>query len=499
METRFLKDEVWYGGGSRIGTRMPLTKKVTAVFDLRINPTPNQAAALFLSNRGRYIYGEQGFQIQFNQGRMEWTTEGRLVEGFENLRGAYLAAAKHFPPQGQPAGKLFERPIYNTWIELTFYQEQQAVLDYANQIIAAGLPTGTLMIDDGWSTYYGDWQFDRQKFPQPEQMIRQLHQLGFEVMLWVCPFVTPDTLAFRTARDQGLLVRQADGKPLVVEWWNGYSAVLDLSNPAADVWLTEQLAELQAIGIDGFKFDAGDSVYYGRDNQTYGSVSPNQQSLLWAQLAARYPYNELRVSFNAGGLPLLQRLCDKNHDWGNNGIASLVPDSLLAGLIGSPYVCPDMIGGGEYLNFAENVERLDHELFIRHAQIAALLPAMQFSAGPWRILEPAELEQIRQAMELRRQYQERILELVDESSRTGEPIIRYMEYEFPNQGLSQVIDQYMLGSKLLVAPICEKGKTGRKVHLPAGQWRYQEKLFEGGKEVELTVGENGLIILERQP
>ena len=166
--------------------------------------------------------------------------------------------------------------------------------------------------------------------------------------------------------------------------------------------MKEQLDALQKLGIDGFKFDAGDSIYYRRDNVTYGNVKPDEQCQLWAEFGEQYPFNEYRVTVQAGGYALLQRLCDKEHSWGTEGIASLIPDILLQGITGHPYGCPDMIGGGEYLNF-QNMEAggLDEELFVRHAEIACLMPAMQFSAAPFRVLKKENFEAILRSIQMR--------------------------------------------------------------------------------------------------
>lgn len=49
----------------------------------------------------------------------------------------------------------------------------------------------------------------------------------------------------------------------MIYWWNGASAVLDLSNPGAEKWFTSELQHLvDEYGVDGFKFDAGDSYFY---------------------------------------------------------------------------------------------------------------------------------------------------------------------------------------------------------------------------------------------
>jgi alpha-glucosidase (family GH31 glycosyl hydrolase) len=64
-----------------------------------------------------------------------------------------------------------------------------------------------------------------------------------------------------------------------------------------------------------------------------------------------------------------------------------------------------------------------------------------------------------------------ILELARNAARTGEPMMRYMAYVFPEEGFETVMDQYMLGDKYLVAPVMTKGVTARKVKFPRGVWR----------------------------
>ena len=63
-----------------------------------------------------------------------------------------------------------------------------------------------------------------------------------------------------------------------------------------------------------------------------------------------------------------------------------------------------------------------------------------------------------------------ILELAKHASKTGEPIVRYMEYEFPNEGYENIKDQFMLGKKYLVAPVLTEADE-RIITLPRGKWR----------------------------
>lgn len=495
MRIKILENEYWYGSCVKYGVNMPLHKESNCVLDFTSNATPNQAMPFLLSSKGRYLWRKNGFKISFKEGEMVFPDDVIVKEGFNNLKGAYLASMQErFPFRGLvPAKELFEKVIYNTWIELTFNQNQKDIMDYCKDIIKHGMPAGILMIDDGWSEYYGDWRFHKGKFPDPETMIKTLHQMGFHVMLWVCPYISPDTVAYRHALAEDLLIKTKEGEPYLAKWWNGYSAVLDMSNPKAKEWLHSQLLELKAMGIDGFKFDGGDSIYYCQDNLTYGNVTPDEQSKLWAEFGEEFSYNEYRVTFGCGGYGLLQRLCDKEHSWGDHGVASLIPDTLLQGITGHPFSCPDMVGGGEYLNFIETEDsKLDQELFVRHSEIACLMPAIQFSKAPFRILSGENFKAILKGLNHRGRYLDGISQLIKEAGSTGEPVIRYMSYEFPQEPVEGIIDQFMIGKNLLIAPIYKKGSRGRQVYLPEGTWKYKEEWVESKGETIYIESEFGV-------
>ncbi|MCR4694476.1 MAG: glycoside hydrolase family 31 protein [Pseudobutyrivibrio sp.] len=501
MQINILENEYWYGGCVKYGTKMPFSRETAFTVDTTLNPTPNQAMPFLVSSKGRYIWRDTGFRAEFMRGWILVPDDCQVWSEGKNLKDAYLAAcAKHFSFDGRiPAIELFDKPIYNTWIELTFYQSQKAVENYAEKILASGLPAGVLMIDDGWSEYYGDWRFHSGKFPEPEKMIKKLHDAGFKVMVWLGPFITADTVAFRYARNHDLLIKNPDGSPYIVDWWNGYSAVYDMSNPEAVAHFRGQLDALMEMGVDGFKFDGGDSTHYDRENVTYANTSANEQAKLWGVFGEEYPFNEFRVTFDEGGAPLLQRLCDKDHSWEVDGLGGIVPDTLAQGITGHPFACPDMIGGGEYLNFQHAMEsKLDEELFVRHCQTAALMPSMQFSAAPYRVLGKEAFDKVLAAVKLREKYEDYIVGLVKEAGKTGEPVARYMTYEFPDENCEEIVDQFMLGKELLVAPILTKSAKGRKVYLPKGKWSRQY-MTDGKESILESSGEDFEVMEEAEP
>ena len=294
-------------------------------------------------------------------------------------------------------------------------------------------------------------------------------------------------------------MKNADGTVAIREWWNGYSAILDMSNPNAKAWIKEQLDYLvNEYGVDGFKFDAGDARFYHEDDITYGDVSPNEQSFLWADFAQEYKFNELRAAMNNGGQSLAQRLADKDHRWGQGGIESLIPHHLIQSLFGYAYNCPDMVGGGEYLNFLSNKGKLDPELFVRHAQISCLMPMMQFSAAPWRFLPQEYNKACYEATKIRELFMEDIEALYRQTAKVGLPITAPIEFFYPHEGLQDEKQSFLLGDKILVVPVTKKGISKQEVKLPKGVWRdLSGKEVIGGKSVIVDVDLNTILVYRR--
>ena len=47
------------------------------------------------------------------------------------------------------------------------------------------------------------------------------------------------------------------------------------------------------------------------------------------------------------------------------------------------------------------------------------------------------------------------MELARAAANTGEPIVKYLDYVFPNQDLATVNDQFLLGDNIMGAPMLE--------------------------------------------
>ena len=500
-----LPSECWWGAFDnpsswRLNERgesyaFPFDATMSFEADFRSDNYSNNCVPFLVSSRGRYIWSEGPFKAAFRKGviTLEGTAPIELKEAGSTLREAYLAAsAAHFPPSGAiPPEAFIAIPQYNTWMELIYNQNQADILKYAADIVANGFPTDAVfMVDDNWQKYYGNFEFKPERFPDPKGMIDALHAMGFKVMFWLSPFVSPDSPEYRDLAKQGAFVLDAkEDRPAVVSWWNGFSALLDMSNPVACEWLSAQLQGMQErYGVDGFKFDAGDAGNYDparirvHDGVSYGQAHTE----LWCRFAAQFPYNELRASWKMAGQSVVMRLCDKKYAW--EAVQTLVPAMINASMEGHIFVCPDMIGGGEFTSFLDlDPSEIDQEQIVRSCQIHAVMPMMQFSVAPWRILSKENLEICRKAAWLHAELGPYLLEQARKGAVSGEPVVRPMDYAFPGEGFEACADQYMLGDRYLVAPMLTPG-TRREVRLPAGTWKDETgRTYEGGRTYTLDV------------
>lgn len=487
--------ENWWGAANFFGAKMPFTAKTDLEIDLRRNNYHNQCASFLLSDRGRVVWADAQAKFTLKNGEIAVEAASDIVveQGGASLPEAYRHAMRTwFPASGKmPDPLFFSAPQINTWIELTYHQNEKDILAYAQSMLDNGVPAGVLMIDDTWQAGYGDWRFEPTRFRDPKGMVDRLHGMGYKVMLWMCPYVGMDLPAFRRIawgvnpddvrgypRKGGFFTVKGskparngriDAKPCL--WWNGISAFLDFSHPNANAWFAETLDGLaRDYGVDGFKLDGADLSAYLLDDRDASDPQATCGSLNngYAAYALKYPFCEIRNLWRMQQMPVVVRLHDKPHTY--EALRRIVADMIGAGLIGQPFICPDMVGGGEWTTFIPG-SPFDPELFVRSAQIHALCPMMQFSASPWRVLDAEKQKIVRDTVALRQKFAPAIVALARKAAADGEPILRNLEYNYPGQGYAAVIDQFMMGTDLLVAPQMDKGAASRPVVVPPGTWK----------------------------
>jgi alpha-glucosidase (family GH31 glycosyl hydrolase) len=330
--------------------------------------------------------------------------------------------------------------------------------------------------------------FDAAKFPDAKGMVARLHAAGFKVTLWVMPFCEESSAAYAEGAERGYFVTSSESagiglKPGFFRWWNSAPAVaLDVTNPAAVAWFLGRLRQLQAdVGIDGFKFDAGEPCFLPAGFVTHAPLShPSEYTRAWvSQVAAQFELAEVRTGHRTQAVPLLTRMGDRFSEWGvDNGLGSIIPTLLTSGVLGYPFCLPDMIGGNAYFGRSPNPE-----LMVRWAQANALMPAVQFSIAPWD-LSPTADALITASLAQREGALDTICALSDAAAAELEPICRPMWWLDPNDAATFAIDdQFALGDDVIVAPVVARGAVARDVYLTRGRWRdaaHPQTVYEGG-------------------
>ena len=309
----------------------------------------------------------------------------------------YMSRKYFERPQCPPDMRMFADPIWSTWARYKEAVNRENVLEYAKEILEHGVPYSQIEIDDMYSSFYGELDFDEVKFPSAKGMIEKLHQDGFRVTVWVHPFVNQDAPCFDEGVQQGYFVYTEDPVtssrvPALVKWWQGVGALIDMTNSSATEWFINRLEKMRAdFGIDSFKFDAGEIGYLPIGGKTKKKLeNPSQFTAAYIDVVEKFGgLVEARAATQTQKHGIFVRMMDKDSIWGyNNGLKTMIPTALMMGILGYPFILPDMIGGNAYGD--QGVSDLilpEKELYIRWMQLSAFMPSMQFSIAPWQFDE----------------------------------------------------------------------------------------------------------------
>ncbi len=368
------------------------------------------------------------------------------------------------------------------------YYPEAEVRELAAQFRRRHIPCDVIHLDIHYLDGYRIFTWDRERFPDPPQMLRDLREQGFRVISIIDPGVKVDP--GYAVHDEGLardvFCRLPDGPLLKAPVWPGQCYFPDFTDPRARAWWGELYGPLLEAGIAGFWNDMNEPALFGGEmphrlphsyegrGATHGEVH-NIYGLQMARASAEGLHSlrpDERVPvISRSGYAGLQRYAlvwtgDNQSTWEQLRLG--VSMCLNLGMSGIAFCGPD-IGG-----FAGDC---DGELLVRWTQIGALTPFFRNHAAlgsrrqePWAFGEPYE-SIVRRWIELRYELLPAIYTAAWQAAQTGQPMMRPLALAYPEDGRTySLADQFLFGDTLMAAPVGYPGQRARGVYVPDGTW-----------------------------
>lgn len=321
------------------------------------------------------------------------------------------------------------------------YTDSADVRDKWRQFRDLRIPVDTFIYDYDW--YVNDWEFNTKKMSPA--LISEMHRLGLRFVGIRKPRIYGENLEY--ARKQGWVL------------YNHHGTDLRFDVPDASYWWWSHHVPLVQAGVDGWWNDEAEQTL-----DEYFHMSRVQWEG-WRQTSPRRVW-----SINRAFVPGIQRFGaatwtgDIHSTW---SVLANQPGTMLNwSMAGMPYVSQDTGG------FRGDPSP---ELYARWIQSSVFIPFMRVHGQkgamrlPWEFGDEV-LNATRKAIELRTRFIPYLYTFAEQTTRTGAPLMRPLVLEFPGDPKTfNLRDQWLLGDRLLVAPILSSGGK-RDVYLPEGRW-----------------------------
>lgn len=384
---------------------------------------------------------------------------------------------------------LLPRWAYGYWQCRERYSSQKQILDTAAEFRKRKIPVDVIVQDwQYWGKYgWNAMRFDEKDYPDPAQMITQLHQDNVHFVASVWAKFGTETTVDQDMKKEHLLLPQAGasarepGETQATEDW------ADLFNPKAQEMFWSELNRVMfPDGLDGWWLDAsepegdvlkGVATYLGP-----GELVRNAFPLY--ETAA--VYKGQRATDDQKRVVILSRSAfagqqrngtiswsgDISANW--DTLRRQVPAGLSFSMSGMPYWTTDI--GGFFRPNDQYTSDAYHELLIRWFEFGAFCPVFRIhgyrsKTEMWNYGDEVE-QDLRQYDTLRYRLLPYIYSQAWDVTDRGGTIMRALPLEFPNEPrVREIQDQFMFGPSLLISPVVEQGATERALWLPAaGGW-----------------------------
>jgi alpha-glucosidase len=384
------------------------------------------------------------------------------------------------------------------------YETEDKLMDVAKRLRADHIPADALYLDIDYQRKYRPFTVDEAAFPLFPEMVKKLSDEHFHLVLITDLHIAELPGSNYAPYDSGIagdhFVKNPDGSTYVGPVWPGAAVFPEFTQKESRAWWGALYKQFVAEHISGFWNDMNEPAVFTYPSKTMPDATrhridePGFQKRTASHLEihnvcgmensrATYegvlqlnprerPFILTRASYAGGQHYAATWTGDNSSTW--NHLRETTPQLLNLGISGFALAGAD-VGG-----FAGSPSA---ELLTKWLEVAAFQPIDRDHAAkgtrahePW-VDGPGQESIRRRFIEERYRLMPYLYTTVEETSRTGLPIVRPLFLEFPHatdDGHPMDLDasgEFMFGADLLVAPNPSPEEIAPyEVHLPPGVW-----------------------------
>ena len=389
--------------------------------------------------------------------------------------------------------------------------------DIAKGFRDRNIPCDIIYQDIGWTQWLQDFNWREGNYVDPKQMLRDLADDGFKVIVSQDPVVSQANRSqWNEADSLNYFVKDVHtGKSYDMPWpWGGNCGVVDFTNPAAAEWWGELQQKPLDDGVKGFWTDMGEPAWSneesterlrmkhraGMHDEIHNVYGFTWDKVVTEEFEKHNPGQRIFQMTRAGYAGMQRYTFGWSGDAGNGNnvldgwsrLANQIQVGLSAGIGLIPFWSCDISG---YCGDIKDYNELS-ELYVRWLQFGVFNPISRAHHEGNNAVEPwlfgTEAERIsKEAIELKYRLFPYLYTYGREAYDTGIPLMRAMILEYPDDPESiKAESQFLIGEELLVAPVVERGAQLKKVYLPEGEWisfNDGTSRFRGGQWIDFPV------------
>ncbi|WP_159887591.1 alpha-xylosidase [Paenibacillus puerhi] len=380
---------------------------------------------------------------------------------------------------------------FGLWLTTSFTTDydEATVTGFIEGMASRRIPLHVFHFDCFWMKEYQwcDFEWDADMFPDPEGMLRRLKERGLRICVWINSYIAQKSPLFEEGAKNGYLVKTKDGGVWQWDRWQAGMGLVDFTNPDAVKWYQGKLKRLMDMGVDCFKTDFGERI--PTDVVYFDGSDPVKMHNYYTQLYNKAVFDVLEEhrgkheamlfarSATAGGQQYPVHWggdCSANYD----SMAETLRGGLSLGLSGFGFWSHDISG------FERTAPPDIYKRWVAFGMLSShsRLHGNESYRVPWLFDEEA-VDVLRYFTELKCRMMPYLFSYAVEATQRGLPVMRAMVLEFPEDPTCHYLDrQYMLGERLLVAPIFNDEGTVT-YYVPEGRWTnlLTGKTVTGGK------------------